>query len=63
MATDAGEDPARVVDSIFARKIPQGLARPPRNVLMIYKLFLDFALLGFILECSPGFWLIQLEGI
>ena len=35
MATDAGEDPARVVDSIFARKLKQSLARPPRNVFVI----------------------------
>ena len=57
MATAAGEDQARVVDSscrfeksIFARKLKQSLARPPRNVFMIYKLFLDFALLGVILN-------------
>ena len=36
--------------SFFARKVTQGLTRPPRNVLMIYKLFLDFALLGVILN-------------
>jgi hypothetical protein len=57
IATDAGEDPAPVVDwsshfekSIFAGKMPQGLTRPPCNVLMIYKLFLDFALIGVIMQ-------------
>ena len=70
MATDAGEDPAPVVDwsshfekSIFAGKMPQGLTRPPCNVLMIYKLFLDFALIGVILNAVQGFRLIQLEGV
>ena len=57
MATAAGKAQARVFDAIrrfeqpnFARKVTQGLARPLRNVFMIYKLSLDFALIGVILN-------------